>query len=106
MFRARSMFVALAVAIALTATWTTGAMAIQPHPIPAIECPPSPCCCVDATVCVVEEVAPVCYTEAGVRAFVTLFRDAAAKGVENATVRAFNATKVAPDCIDCDEPKK
>jgi hypothetical protein len=55
---------------------------------------------------VIEEVAPVCYSEAGLKAFVTLFRDAAAKGVENATVRAFNATKVAPDCVDCDQPKK
>ena len=95
------------VAVAACMVFGVNANATTPQPVPAdIICPPVPCCCEDARVCVIEEVAPVCYTEAGLKAFVTLFRDAAAKGVENATIRAFNATKVAPDCVDCDQPKK
>jgi hypothetical protein len=52
------------------------------------------------------EVSKTCYTEAGVKAFVSIFREAAIRGVENATVRAFNATKVVPDCIPSDPEKQ
>jgi len=41
------------------------------------------------------------YTPGGVHAFVTLFNEAAARGVENATIRAFNGTMVAPAYADC-----
>jgi hypothetical protein len=82
--------------------------AVHSHgrPVPQGLCPPAPCCCEDARVCVVEQSKTVCYTEAGLRAFAAVFRDAAAQGVENATIRAFNATKVAPNCGDCTKPKK
>jgi len=53
----------------------------------------------------VVETSKVCYTQAGVRAFVALFREAAAKGVENATVRALNATRTIPDCKERDRKK-
>jgi hypothetical protein len=107
-------------AIVLCAAWGANVNACDKTPTPApapcaghqhqvqvgnVICPPVPCCCEDARICIIEEVPPVCYTEAGLQAFVAIFRGAAAKGVENATVRAFNATKVVPDCIDCDKDK-
>jgi hypothetical protein len=82
------------------------ATVVRPHAQPIPICPPVPCCCEDARICIIEEAPPVCYTEAGLNAFVAIFRGAAAQGVENATIRAFNATKVVPDCVKCDEKKK
>jgi len=61
---------------------------------------------VDARICVQEQASRACYTEAGLHAFVALFKEAAAIGVENATIRAMNATKVVADCVPCDPPKK
>jgi len=76
------------------------------RPVPQPGCPPVPCCCQDAKVCIAVQTGPVCYTASGVTAFTALFRDAAAQGVENATIRAFNATKVVPACVDGKTPKK
>lgn len=59
-----------------------------------VACPPARPCR-DATICVRPTSRP-CYTPEGVNAFVALFRDAAEKGVENAAIRAFNSTRVAP----------
>ncbi|HEX8200140.1 MAG TPA: hypothetical protein VF590_06605 [Isosphaeraceae bacterium] len=39
----------------------------------------------------------------GLNTFVTLFHSAAAKGVENATIRAFNAARACPDGKNCDQ---
>lgn len=64
-------------------------------------CPSSAPCCHDARICIRAGNAPGCYSEAGVRAFMTLFRAAAEKGVENAAIRAFNATTVAKPCEVC-----
>ncbi len=83
------------------------ASVVVAQPVPAgCGCPPVPCCCEDATICIIEESPPVCYTENGLRAFAAIFRGAATRGVENATIRAFNSTKVVPDCVDCDKDKK
>jgi hypothetical protein len=68
-------------------------------------CPPVPCCCVDAHICVVADVAPVCYTENGIHTFIRVFEAAATKGMENAVIRGFNATTASPACKDCG-PKK
>jgi len=43
------------------------------------------------------------YTAQGVNAFITIFSAAAARGMENAAVRAFNGTSVCTDCKDCPE---
>jgi len=72
-------------------------------------CPPAPRCCRDAVVCVRIVKPQVCYTPEGVHAFLAVFKAAAEKGVENATVRAFNSSRVAPPCKpgeDCDKKKK
>jgi hypothetical protein len=107
--------VSLAIFTAVCLIWGTDAGACDkskarpvPVPVPVVEvpCPPVPCCCQDARICVSAELSRVCYTEAGVRAFITLFQEAAVKGVENATIRAFNATKVVPDCVPSGAPKK
>ncbi len=42
------------------------------------------------------------FTEAGLQSFMAVFTHAATQGVENATIRAFNSSQVAPPC----EPKK
>jgi hypothetical protein len=68
-------------------------------------CPPVPCCCEDAHICVVADVPPVCYTENGVHTFIRVFEAAATKGMENAVIRGFNATTASPACKDCG-PKK
>ncbi|MEO8494924.1 MAG: hypothetical protein ABI614_07630 [Planctomycetota bacterium] len=68
-------------------------------------CAQAPRCCQDARICIRANNAPACFSEAGVRAFMTLFSAAAEKGVENATIRAFNATSVAAPC-DLGSPAK
>ncbi len=80
----------------------------KPVPVPAVAvaCPNVPCCPTDASVIVIVEQPAAVYSEAGLRAFASIFSSAATKGVENATIRAFNATKVCPPCKPCDEPKK
>jgi hypothetical protein len=100
----KSSWVVVLVAIVLAVCLVTDASATdKARPVPVVEvaCPPVPCCCEDARVCIQVEISKACYTEAGVRAFVSIFQEAAIKGVENATVRAFNSTKVVPDCVPC-----
>lgn len=67
---------------------------------------PAAGCCNDARVSISIRTARPCFTENGVRAFMTLFQAAAEKGVENATIRAFNGTNAKADCQDCEKEKK
>jgi hypothetical protein len=91
-----------------TAKPVPAASVVLSHPVPApdVICPPVPPCCEDARICIIEDSPPVCYTETGLRAFVTIFRGAAARGVENATIRALNATESVPDCIRYEDSQK
>jgi hypothetical protein len=41
------------------------------------------------------------FTTEGITTFITVFHSAAARGVENATIRSFNATRACPDGKDC-----
>lgn len=73
------------------------------------ECGKIPCCnqkdaCIRYTVSVRQRI-DNSYTADGVTSFIAIFNAAAARGVENATVRAFNATKACPECKDCPEEK-
>ena len=73
--------------------------------IPEPPCPPAPLCCEDSKICVRVDNDKVCYTEKGLHAFVGLWREAAVKAIENATVRAFNGTAVAAPCVPCEKVK-
>jgi len=63
---------------------------------------PAPCKR-DASTCVLIDNTRPTYTAQGVHAFLSLFRVAAEKGVENATIRALNGAKVGPACTDCEQ---
>lgn len=93
---------AAVVVLAGSYAWADAPIVVRcdvPEPI----CPPPPVCCKDAKICIRVDNDTVCYTEKGLYAFVGLWREAAAKGIENATIRAFNATNVAPPCAPCEK---
>ena len=54
----------------------------------------------------IEPSAAIGYTPEGLSTFMTVFHNAAARGVENATLRAFNATRNCPDGKDCGTVKE
>ena len=72
---------------------------------PSAGCPDVPCredldACIYLAVPSVRPSDPT-YSAGGVFAFDSIFSSAAARGVENATIRAMNATKACPDAKDC-----
>ena len=63
------------------------------HEVKASPCPANNC--QDARICISVRSRP-CFTDQGLQAFAALFATAAERGVENAMVRALNATQVTP----------
>lgn len=82
----------------------------RPCPSPAVEYRP-PCDvrdlpCQPDDACVLKRLPPVedvpsSYAPGGVNAFINVFSAAVARGVENATIRAFNSTQVCPSYQHC-----
>lgn len=108
----RGIYVTLALTAVFCVVLSSGASACDKKPVPvpmpcgSCECPPVPCCPQDSCAAIVVGEPAAVYTEAGLRTFAAIFSAAATKGVENATVRAFNATKACPPCDPCEKPKK
>ena len=76
---------------------------------PSGGCPDVPCreeldACIYLAVPSVRPSDPT-FSAVGVFAFDSIFSSAAARGVENATIRAMNATKACPDAKDCNKKK-
>jgi hypothetical protein len=73
------------------------------------ECPDVPCCKQEDACIVINVPGPRpkdgAFTANGVSSFIAIFNSAATRGVENATIRAFNSTRACPQCKDCsDDP--
>ncbi len=106
--------------ITLAATWQTANAQPQPQPQPEKKdccqeyrlenCPQvKPCRNNDA--CVIVKLPPIsrqdaAFTYNGTHSFLQIFSNAAARGVENATIRAMNATKVCPTCESSHDPQQ
>lgn len=97
----------MAVAAALLIGLVSVARAEQPPhpglvaPLPGHLAPP---CCQDANICFRPDAKRECYTPGGVASFMSIWQAAVAKGVENAAIRAFNATQAEPPCVDGNTP--
>lgn len=71
--------------------------AAKSAPCPSCSAPISGSCspaCHDASLTICVDLARPCYTEQGLKSFAALFSAAAERGVENASIRAFNQVKV------------